>query len=279
MNLTNFIMKKIVTAGIVMILASVILTGCILFQPPQEEVKEETKDTQVMTEPYTYEDKKLGFSLTFLPSWGKVTKELYGDQMFVLFSEDGEKRMNLFAISKDETGDAAVVDTPAEKIGETAYYDIYREVNQGIDILDAQGEDMTEEKALRDEIIEIAQTFKTLDEGEKDPSLYKNSRYGFSLNFPITWGEVTSQELPGDEIIVSSPIDADRNFTIIMVGIDYKDTVKDIEGTEHVYFGENDELAFYARLQSCLGGPGCDEEKEDMVGEEVEDIAETFKLI
>jgi hypothetical protein len=86
-------MKKIVTAGIIMILATVLLTGCSWFQPPQEEVKDETKDTQVVEEDkepeikdltkemevksYIYKDEALTFH--YPPEWKEVSRDLTFD--------------------------------------------------------------------------------------------------------------------------------------------------------------------------------------------------------
>jgi hypothetical protein len=106
--------------------------------------------------------------------------------------------------------------------------------------------------------------------------VYQNTQYGFELTFPESWGQVTADELPGDEISISSTKSLDRNFVILMVSPDQKDTITDTEGTKTIYLGENDTLAFYARLQSCLGGPTCDAATDATILSEAESIAKTF---
>ncbi|MFC1810384.1 hypothetical protein ACFLZH_02695 [Patescibacteria group bacterium] len=137
-------MKKMIAVGIITVL-TLGLSGCNWFQSAEPAV------------PYPYENTKYGFALTFPITWGEIEDTEDGERLLVLTSEDGQRKMRLFIIDK-----GAINDAPAVKIGDTAEYDVYREVNQGIDILEAQGEDMTEEKALRDEITVISNTFKAL---------------------------------------------------------------------------------------------------------------------
>lgn len=116
-----------------------------------------------MEEPYVYNNMKYGFQLTFPAGWGKVKASENGEGNITITSEDGEKKMNLNAISNDKTGDEGVVDAPLKLVGVGYEYSIYREGDFGLDILEAQGEDVSAERTLEDELKNISATFRILD--------------------------------------------------------------------------------------------------------------------
>lgn len=177
-------MKKLALAGIVSILAMVALSGCMSV-PKEEETTAPTdkttpvvEETPVATETTEKEEDKgaykyesnYGFELTFPASWGTVKETIDAGDLskvkITLTSENGDKKMNLYAVGNGYEGDAYVLDVPSEKLGVGQSYTIYREVNQGTSIPKAQGEDVTEEKALENEQNQIAATFKTVEQEE-----------------------------------------------------------------------------------------------------------------
>lgn len=163
-------MKKLALAGIVSILATVALSGCM--SVPEEDTTVPADETTPVVEEETYRyESAYGFELTFPANWGKVqeTVETGTDLLtanIILKSEDGKKDMMLYAVANTAEGDAYVMDAPAEKLGVGQTYTIYKEVNQGIDILEAQGEDVSEERALENELNQITATFKTVEQEE-----------------------------------------------------------------------------------------------------------------
>lgn len=165
-------MKKFAIAGLISVLATIALSGCTSAPAETEEVATDVPAVQeeVLPEANLYVS-SYGFKLTFPASWGEVQETIdTGEDLMTinltLTSEDKEKEMNLFVVANAATGDAYVVDAPFEQIGVGQTYTVYKEVNQGMDILEAQGEDVSEAKVLENGLNEIAATFETVEEEE-----------------------------------------------------------------------------------------------------------------
>lgn len=158
-------MKKIVTVGIFFILA-LGLTGCSWFQPAeptveQPTVKEEPETTPIV-EPYTYENTKYSFALTFPATWGKIlAKEQKIDNRIdiIITSEDKSKDISLSIFEKQPSPIMAALGD----VGETDNYVIgYQSKHLDIYNLEKEGKDASKERALEEELESIVATFTAL---------------------------------------------------------------------------------------------------------------------
>lgn len=158
-------MKKMITVGIIGIL-TLGLAGCSWFQPAEPTVEQpivtEEPETIPVAEPYTYENTKYGFALTFPVSWGEVhTKEQEVDigTEILITSEDGLKNISLYPFPKQATPITASLDG----VGETDDYVIgYASGRPKIYNLEKEGKDASKERALEEELENIVTTFTAL---------------------------------------------------------------------------------------------------------------------
>lgn len=171
-------MKKIALVGIIAILTTIGLTGCDWFQPAEDSGLQEVVDdvtpaddteTPAEAEPFAYVNGEYEFMLEFPVNWGtvetNVETEMYQTTLTLNSNEAKELNLKLYLTHKDELDYDFVQDAPMELLAETDKYMYYVPVNQGLDILEAQGEDVTEEKAIEADRQAIYKTFTLLKKG------------------------------------------------------------------------------------------------------------------
>jgi len=165
-------MKKLLTALVLIGTMMLTLTGC--FQPPQaqkveqkpeekQEVKEETvtPPAETASAENVYKNTKYGYAFIIPDAWGKVTPKEEGSNNLIFTSEDGKKTLKLYNVAIGTTNDAPI---KLMMVTEKSY-EVYRDTYEPeINILEGQGKDVSEQKALEAELKAIELTFYLIDD-------------------------------------------------------------------------------------------------------------------
>jgi hypothetical protein len=210
-------------------------------------------------------------------AWGKITFNGEGNNQ-ILTSEDDKKTLKLYQLAPGEVNDGPVKLIITTEKGYKIYRDTYE---TEINILESQGKDVSNQKALEAELNAIDATFylinnigKKIEEGgggiaadesaANYPSTLQDDKYGFSMVIPALWGGAMVDDVsPGNDLYIVSK--KDSNLTIRIMPIEIASKSQLANDTSIEWLGENSKNAFYYT-------------KSEMKPEDVE-ILKTFKAI
>lgn len=144
------------------------------------------------------------------------------------------------------------------------------------------------EKANASESTKIQQTKKSFE--------YTNTKYGFSLTFPASWGKIVEKVVPVtmndkellfQQVQLTSSADLKKVTTlqrtawinVVDKKVNMTTEMRDLIGEyTHSLLRENNQYAYYASFTLFYGMPGEDTEEHRILSEEISRVKQTFRL-